>query len=416
MQYMNSRQRMIAAIRRQEVDHLPLYAWVFGFKAPPHLRWSEAGRPVEYWYTQRMEHLHTLPQAWDVTQDFKRADAWLSLGLDDVLDVSVPWGLDATVTWRDIQLPAGAVHEGIASEYPLLVREYQTPGGALLHAIRHTPEPQPPGWVIQPDHVALFEDFNIPRGVHHLVSGPQDVPLVKWLYQAPGPVQAAWMSERMGLVSAFARERGVMVQAWSAYGVDAAVWLAGVENAVMLAMEYPDAFVELLDTIHAADVGRTALALSHDVDMVVERGWYSSTDFWSPRLFRKYFQPRIAELAAMAHDQGKLFGYVMTSGVSLLGPDLVDAGVDLLYFIDPAQDKVSLEWARHVFGGRMAVAGGISTSLTLTPADAAEIRVAVRAARECFGTRGGFILSPVDALFPDTPWDAVQTMIDAWRA
>jgi hypothetical protein len=26
-----------------------------------------------------------------------------------------------------------------------------------------------------------------------------------------------------------------------------------------------------------------------------------------------------------------------------------------------------------------------------------------------------FILSPVDALFPDTPWESVETMIEAWQ-
>ena len=420
MQDIRSRERMLAAIRRQEVDHIPLYAWVFGFRPPAQLRWSEAGSPVEFWYTQRMEHLHTLPVAWDVTQDFKRVDAWLSLGIDDVLDVSVPWGQDERVTHREWLLPPGAALETpntppVSGDVPLLVREYQTPGGALYHAIRQTQEIQAPGWVVQPAHVELFEDFNLPRAARHLVTGPQDVPLMQWLYQRPGPAQERWLAERMRQVAAFARDRGVLVQAWSAYGVDAAIWMSGVENAVMLAMEHPDAFVELLDIIHQADKGRTALALEQDVDMVVERGWYSSVDFWSPRLFIKYFKPRIAELAAMAHARGKLFGYVMTTGVKLLGPELMDAGVDLLYFVDPIQDRLDLGWVRQAFAGRMAVAGGLSTSLTLTPADAAQIRVAVRSARDIFGTRGGFILSPVDALFPDTPWPAVQAMIDAWR-
>ena len=251
--------------------------------------------------------------------------------------------------------------------------------------------------------------------MHHLVSAAGDLPKVKWLYQSPGSAEQAWLQTRMGQVTPFAQSRGVMVQAWSAFGVDAAVWMAGVENAVMLAMEAPDAFDELLGVIHTADMGRTALALEHDVDMVVERGWYSSVDFWSPRLFKRHFKPRIAELAALAHARGKLFAYTMTTGVSALGAELMDAGVDLLYYVDPAQDHVDLGWAKRELGQRMALAGGINTSLTLTPANPATIRAAVRSALECMGDDGGFILSPVDALFPDTPWEAVQAMIDTWR-
>lgn len=402
---------MLSAIRREPSDHVPFYAWVFGFPAPPHLRWSNDGTPVEYWYTQRLEHLHTLPQPWDVTQDFKRVDAWLSLGMDDVLDVSIPWSMSDRVTTLDTALPASSC--GV--EHPQLIREYQTPDGILTHAVKQTGEEQPPGWVIQPACVPLFEDYNIPRAVRHLVSAPDDVLKVKWLYQSPSTADEAWLSARMAQVTPFANARGVMTQAWSAFGVDAAVWMCGVENAVMLAVDHPDAFSELLDVIHAADMGRTALALRHDVDMVVERGWYSSIDFWSPRIFKRHFKPRIAELAGLAHQAGKLFGYVMTTGVAALGADLADAGVDLLYYADPAQDGLDLEWAKHELSPRMALAGGINTSVTLTPADAGVISTAVRDALECFGDTGGFILSPVDALFPDTPWSGVQAMIDVWR-
>lgn len=43
-----------------------------------------------------------------------------------------------------------------------------------------------------------------------------------------------------------------------------------------------------------------------------------------------------------------------------------------------------------------------------------EIRKEVYSAVEVLRP-GSFILSPVDALFPDTPWESVKTMIEAWR-
>ena len=39
----------------------------------------------------------------------------------------------------------------------------------------------------------------------------------------------------------------------------------------------------------------------------------------------------------------------------------------------------------------------------------------LRAAMRTLGPGGGFILAPVDALFPDTPWPSVEAMIAAWR-
>jgi len=408
---MTSKERMLAAIRREEPDHVPLYSWVFGFAPPQRLRWERNGREVSHWYTGRMEHIHTLPEPWELADEFRRVEAWLSLGVDDVLDVSVPWGVSDQVSYRDsIASPRS---EGTGHE--VLVREYETPDGPLRHAVRRTHEQQGAGWVVQPDHVPLLEDFNISRATHQLVSAPEEVGRVRWVFREPGAAERDWFRERMAEVGRFARERGVMVQAWSAFGADAAVWMAGAEGAVMLCMERRDAFEELLDIIHTVDKARTELALAHDVDMVVARGWYSSTDFWSPRIFREFFKPRIAELAALAHARGVPFGYAMTTGVMALGMDLVEAGVDLLYYVDPVQDRLDLAEAASRFGGRMAVAGGVNSGVTLGSGSAEQIRAAVKQALAAFGSGGGFILSPVDALFPDTSADAVETMIQAWR-
>lgn len=410
---MTSKERILAAIRRQPTDHVPLYTWVFGFSPPARLQWSRQGKQRTFWYSGRLEHLHTLPQPWSVEDDFNRVDAWLALGLDDVLDVSVPWSQDARVTFRDSRLPAGV--DG--NPYPALVRDYQTPDGSHRHIVSKTGEEDKPGWVIQPDCVPLIEDFNIPRAVKHLVSGPDDVRFIHWLYQGPNAEQKQWLARRTRKVAAFAEKRGVLVQAWTAFGMDALVWFAGAEGAVMLCLDHPKAFDSLLSAIHAADMARTDAALEQPgIDMICMRGWYSSTDFWSPDIFCRYFKPRVAEIAARAHAKGKCFAYVMTTGVMTLGAELMDAGVDLLYYADPGQDHVNLAEAKQRFGGRMALAGGINTTLHLNPGSAGVIRNTVQQALEVFGRKDGFILSPVDTLFPDTPWTAVETMIEAWKA
>jgi hypothetical protein len=358
-----------------------------------------------------VEHGHTLPEPWSVEDDFKRVEAWLSMGVDDVLEVSVPWSLAEQARYRDSVLPAGSQGRSC----PVLVREYDTPDGSLRHAVRQTLEKIEPGWPVQPDHVPIIDDFNIPRAVQHLVGSPADVPKVRWLYREPNADQRTAFEKRVSQVGLFARDRGVAVQAWTAFGMDAAVWMCGAEGAVMLCMDHPDAFSELLDIIHETDKARTELALSASVDIVCQRGWYSSTDFWSPAIFRRHFKPRVAELASIAHAQKKLFGYVMTTGVMTLGPDLMEAGVDLLYYVDPVQDHLDLEAARKLFRKKMAVAGGVNSGVTLASGSRQEIRAAVRKALDVFGDSGGFILSPVDALFPDTPWASVETMIQAWR-
>jgi hypothetical protein len=407
---MNSRERLLAAWNGGGYDHPPLTTWCFGFRAPAHLRWRRDGRERRFWYSLRMEHIHTLPEPWDLEDDFRRVRAWQSIGVDDMIDVSIPWGVGESVTWKDSKLPPSG-----PEAYPVLLREYATPSGPLRHAVRQTGEDPGEGWVIQPDRVPAIEDFNIPRGVQHLVSSPEHVPAVAHLYREPDGTQASWFRGRMRQVGDFAREQGVAVQAWSAFGMDAVVWFMGVEGAIFLAMDYPGAFSRLFEIVTRTDRGRTELAAADPaVDLVVERGWYSSTDLWSPEILDRYLFPHIAELSSIAHRGGKKFAYVMSTGVQKLGHRLIDAGVDVLYFADPVQDELPLERARDLFGGRITLVGGIN-STTLVGASPARIRESVRQAMDALGGTGRFILHPVDALHPDTGWDALEVVIAAWK-
>ena len=408
---MTSKERILAACKGEPHDHTPMTAWCFGFPAPENLKWQTNGKDVPYWYTKRLEHIHTLPHPWELEDEFKRADALLSMGIDDILEVSVPWVTNPEVTFTDSCLAPGA--GGGDPNYPVMVREYQTPAGPLRHAIKKT-DPEGPGWPMQPDCVPIFEDYNIPRAVEHAVTDPAHVDAFAHLFMPPGEAEAKWLAERVAAMKPVADAKGLFMQAWSGFGMDAAVWVTGGEGAVMMSFEAPEAFGKLLDIIAEADLARTELAASIDgVDMVCQRGWYSSTDFWSPALFDQYVFPHLSRLTAAAHKQGKLFGYAMTTGVEKLGPRLADAGVDVLYFIDPVQDHISLDAAAKL-AERITVVGG-TNALTLQCGDKNTIRDEIRKAVDALAPTNRFILHPVDAIFPDTPLEGLQCMIDAWR-
>ena len=408
---MTSKERILAVINGRPADHIPLTTWSFGFKAPKHLQWNTNGKEVKYWYSKRHEHIHTLPQSWTLEHDFKRVLAWFSMGVDDILDVSVPWDMHPDVTFDDRIIPPGG--EGGDSVYPVLSREYQTPEGILEHSIRKTGE-ETEGWPIQPMYVVTFEDYNVARGVRHLIAEAADIKKAKYLYLPPSTEQKAWFNQRMTEVKHFADQHGVLVQAWTAFGMDAAIWMAGAENAIFMAMTDPDAFKVLMDQIAETDYARTELAVKNPgVDMICQRGWYSSTDFWSPELFDEYIFPHICKLTKLAHDHGKKFAYTMSTGVDILGSRLADAGVDVLYFIDPLMDSITLEKAAKLFGKRMTVFGGIST-LSLSE-NRELIHQKVKEAIKILGPTNRFILHPVDSLFPDTPWEGVEALIEAWK-
>ena len=97
-----------------------------------------------------------------------------------------------------------------------------------------------------------------------------------------------------------------------------------------------------------------------------------------------------------------------------MADELLAGNIDLLYYVDPVQDKTDLAVIKDKFRDRLAVAGGISSAVTLYGGNREEIRHAVHTAVKKLGPTG-LILSPVDALFPDTHWRSVEAMIEAWR-
>jgi len=409
---MTSKERILCAINGITGDYIPLTTWCFGFQPPEHLRWNTNNNEINYWYTNRLEHIHTLPQPWTLEVDFKRILAWQSVGVDDILDVSVPWGIHPDVTYSDFEIPVRG--EGGDQHYPAMVRLYKTPAGTVRHAIKKTGS-EPDGWPVQPAVVKVIEDYNVPRGVKHLVTEPDDVDKAKYLYTSPDHDQKKWFTERINEIKRFADRHGVFVQAWTAFGMDAAVWLSGVENATLMAMTDPESFGRFIDNIAETDYARSELAaITPGVDMVCQRGWYSSTDFWSPELFDMFVFPHLCKLASLAHKHGKKFGYVMTTGIEVLGPRLADAGVDVLYFVDPVMDEISLAKAAELFGNRMTLVGGIS-SVSLNTNNSEQIYRDVKDAIEILGSTNRFILHPVDSLFPDTPWRSIEALINAWK-
>ena len=407
---MTSKDRVLSRVDGKKVDHIPLTTWCFGFKPRKDLMWHKDGKPVNYWYSLRMEHIHTLPYKWELEDDFKRVLAWNSIGLDDLIDISIPWSTHPDVKFED------SSYFPKDSKYPVMSRKYYTPAGTLEYSVKKTGEKIEDGWVIQPDYVPLFEDYNIPRGVHYIVTKKEDIEGIQYLYASPDRNVFQWTDKRLSHITDFVTKYNVPVQSWSAFGMDAVVWLMGIENAVFLAVDDPESFRKLTNIIFNTDYARTELACKYDaIDIIVQRGWYSSTDFWSPNIFKNFVIPYVKELANLSHKNGKKFAYTMTTGLSVLGKELIKAGVDIIYFIDPYQDNITLEDALKIFDSEVSLVGGIN-SIMLNKKDKNTIKESVKKAIKILDKTNRFILHPVDALFPDTPWEGLEIVINEWKS
>lgn len=377
---MTSRERLLTAIACQQPDHVPLYFNTRGFRPPEPLLWSN--------WTERAEYL-------------------LSLGVDDICDVFLEARLHPEVqvrSWRE---------DSTEERYPVMIKEYETPAGTLRQEVYYTEEGDSL-WGV-PTQALLMMDYNVPRSRRFPVEGEADLPALRYLLQPPEGAALEAFHEATAEMAQACDRLGILLAGWGPLGTDAAVWLCGVENLIYLAMDQPAVFAQLLDIIHEHDKRLIEILLDSPVDLIVRRGWYDHADFWSPALWGQYIAPRLRELTELVHQGGKLMGYVMSTAMGPLLGMLSEIGYDLHYFVDPVQGKADLREVKTTLGRRTALLGGMNSAVTLERGTDDEIRRAVYEAVEILGPGGGFILSPVDCLFPTTPWHSVEVVIEAWR-
>ena len=400
---MSSRERMLAAINCEAVDHVPLAFMIFGALSDRLQLETGDGGPTA------------------------TIEAQLELGLDAVVHLNqfspqvgevghsdapgLPVRLGPEVETREWADPPGS------RRYPVLHKEYVTPSGTLSVAVDQTDD-WPYGDATRGDfQVPLMDDYLAPRCSKYLVEGSGDLAALRHLLTPPRDDDLeiccqAWQEGR----DLATRHDLLLAGGWGVGG-DALAWFCGLQNAVMMAVDEPELLMELLGMVAAWNRPRMQAFLDFGVDLFVRRAWYEGTDFWSPRLFGELFIPIIREEARLAHEAGARYGYVLTSGSMPLHHMLMEAGVDVLIGPDPVQGQgTDLRRMGEELGDRMCAWGGVNGFITVEMGTAEEIDLAVQEAIEALGPRG-LILSPVDNIREpsDEVWDRVLDLIASWK-
>jgi hypothetical protein len=334
-------------------------------------------------------------------------DRQLALGLDAVVQVpSPPVRHDPRV--RIVE----TCDQNAGEPYPLLRKEYHTPAGTLSVEIEKTPD-WPWG-----DHIPLFEDFLIPRARKLLIT--QDAPLeaLRYVLGPPAEDDISELQERYRAAKRLAAERDLLTMACYGMVGDVACWLAGIAPLTMLAVDDPAFVRRFVAIIEEWNSRQIEVVLHQGVDLVVRRAWYENADVWSPSLYANFLLPGLRRDVAQAHAAGAKFGYLMSCASLPLVDMMVDAGVDVLLGIDPAQDRtMDLAALKRKVAGRMCLWGGVCGYLTVERGTQEDIQQQVQQAIARLSPGGGFILSPVTNVREDNErvWANLEALIDTWR-
>ena len=387
MSALSSRERLLTALRYQEPDHVPLVFNSFGFEPPSRLAWSN---PIE------------------------EAESWLSIGVDAWLRLSVPLAFHPQVgVSQTVETPAG-------ERWPVMVKEYETPAGVLRQEVYRTDDWVTPEWPQHKDGsetIELLDDYNVARSRRPLIETEQDLEKLRYLLWPASDEAIADFRQQTAVQARASDELGVLLVGYESAGADVVTWLCGAESMLFLAMDEPGLFNGLLEIIDAWDRRNVEIMLETPIDLLLRRGYYEGTTFWSPKLYRRFFAPLLRRVTDEVHRQGRLMGYTMSVGVMPLLEALADVGYDAHYLLDPIEhgERIDLGRVKTAFDGAIAVIGGLDEPVTLERGSRETIRQEVFNAVRTLGPGGGLVLTPAEAIVATTPWQSIETLIGAWR-
>ena len=339
---------------------------------------------------------------------FEFIERQLEMGLDAAVSISVPplrHHEDVSIKeWRE---------EPDGEPYPVLHKEYRTPAGTV-----HTAVNQSDDWPWG-NHVPVMDDFLIPRSREFLVTPKDSLKALCYLLAPPTADDLAKFRETARRTKTWAAERGLLTVGYYGMVGDAACWLAGMKELMMLSVDNPRFVRRLLAVIEQWNRMRMMPVLEEGVDLFVRRGWYENADFWAPAQYREFILPSLQRDVELAHRAGAKFGYLISCASMPLLDMLIEAGVDVLMGVDPAQDRtMDLRELKARTVGKMCLWGGVCGYLTIECGMPEQVREQVRRSIATLAPGGGFILSPVTNIRADTEraWRNVETLIDTWRS
>lgn len=389
---MSSRQRMLAAIKREGPDHVPFSPYIT--QAP----WW--GEPL-FWRDQ-----------------IERAERLLELELDPTIDIWLP---DPQLH-PDVEIKAWRERKG---EDVLITKEYHTPAGVLRQVVRETDDWcsarhglwQPTIWGVgKRDHygIDLFDDYNVSRRLEPWVKGSEDLEKLRYIIR---PIEGHLLDEwRMDAQRAmeFAQKHDLLTLARRTIVGDAFQWFCDIPWFMVQLYDAPGFVEQFLDIFQDWSLKLVELVLDVGVDVVQYRGWYESPTFWGSKGWKRYIVPCIEQQTKLVHNAGKLHTYLNPEGQGVYTEVLTGMSVDVLQGIDPRMlHRGDMRDLFNELGEEKAFWGGVNAEVTLESRDRDQIDEAVKHAIEILGANGGLILSAF--LFVEVPQESVMYMIDAWK-
>ena len=368
---MTSRERLLAALRKQQPDRVPmtLRMWKFLRKHYPDFQ-----DPLDKHFRAQEEF---------------GIDLW-----HDLLSPPLPCFYPAHTHWRDdVQVEVKQVARGNRNYWE---RTIHTPGGDL-HDVKQAliitegsgdgPE------IMEP----LVKDFR------------RDLPLIRFMQADPVTMnlEAALQKERR------LEERGLGIA--NMYSPLDCRDVMRQPDLLMLYYDDREAFREIVEIGAEAMMRETRYVLEAGFKVILAWWFYTSPSAgWSPQIYEEMFLPHLVKHIELVHQYDALYIYYDDGKMGRFIDFYVDSGADCLMTLTPPPmgDAVP-ERVKGEYGDRVGLIGGIDVVNEVYLSTPTSIRQMVKDRLAVYKPGGGYIMDGSNSLVYETPVENVRALAEA---
>lgn len=370
MAQMTGKERILAAVRHEEPDRVPI--------SPRYSAWflSEYGRrPLE-------DHLSLLPDL-----DFMHI---VGDGTTNYLDI-----YPDTYDLPEVRVTQKRYEEG---NLQVVERTFHTPAGDLSDRTKIPPAGREYG--VSPN----------PIKTEHLVKGPEDLEALPYIL-CPINTNFDHVHEAQRVIG----DRGVvMVQVRSALDHNAG-YARDMQD--LMTDAYDDrAFLDALMGVFQERSLRIIRAALEAGAGFIFGSWYfnSLSAGWSPSLFRELFVPQIRAHVELTHSYDACYDYYDDGKLAGTMDTIAGAGVDVLETCTPPPvGDFDLAEAKARIGDRTTIKGYVDLLYVIKHGTPETVDRTVRDAMAAAKAGGGFIIGSSDSFREGTP---PENLVAYWRA
>jgi uroporphyrinogen decarboxylase len=145
----------------------------------------------------------------------------------------------------------------------------------------------------------------------------------------------------------------------------------------------------------------------------------TQTGLWMSRdMYRDIFKPRHMKLYRYIKDHSDCFIFMHSCGaISEMIPDLIDVGVDIISPVQTSAAGMDPRKLKREFGSRMTFwGGGLDTQKVLQNGTPEEVRRDVKKNISIFAPGGGFVFNQIHNIQPDVPVENILAMFDSFTS